>query len=134
MSRPLPEEAAADLKARRKVARTTTLPALVFAAGMAFLAGATDAYGFVELRGLYVSFMSGNTTMLGMALGGGGLARSAATGRRGDLSWLLQAPMWGKPVYKLRRGRNGAADRWRAALAFARDWIAAHNLRGMVSV
>ncbi len=45
---------------------------------MAFLAGATDAYGFVELRGLYVSFMSGNTTMLGMALGGGGLARSAA--------------------------------------------------------
>ncbi len=45
---------------------------------MAFLAGATDAYGFMELRGLYVSFMSGNTTMLGMALGGGGLARSAA--------------------------------------------------------
>ncbi len=45
---------------------------------MAFLAGATDVYGFVELRGLYVSFMSGNTTMLGMALGGGGLARSAA--------------------------------------------------------
>ena len=45
---------------------------------MAFLAGATDAYGFVELRGLYVSFMSGNTTMLGMALGGGSLARSAA--------------------------------------------------------
>ncbi len=45
---------------------------------MAFLAGATDAYGVVELRGLYVSFMSGNTTMLGMAVGGGDLARSAA--------------------------------------------------------
>ena len=62
------------------MARTATLPALVFAGGMAFLAGATDAYGFVELRGLYVSFMSGNTTLLGMALGGGGLTRSAAIG------------------------------------------------------
>ncbi len=59
-------------------ARTATLPALVLAGGMAFLAGATDAYGFVELRGLYVSFMSGNTTMLGMAVGGGNLARSGA--------------------------------------------------------
>ena len=60
------------------MARTATVPALVFAGGIACLAGATDAYGFVELRGLYVSFMSGNTTMLGMALGGGGFARSAA--------------------------------------------------------
>ena len=60
------------------LARTATFPTLVLAGGMAFLAGATDAYGFVELRGLYVSFMSGNTTMLGMALGGGNLERSAA--------------------------------------------------------
>jgi uncharacterized membrane protein YoaK (UPF0700 family) len=52
-------------------------PALALAGGMAFLAGATDVYGFVELRGLYVSFMSGNTTMLGMSLGSLGLARSA---------------------------------------------------------
>ena len=59
-------------------ARTATLPALILAGGMAFLAGATDAYGFVELRGLYVSFMSGNTTMLGMAVGGGNLTRSGA--------------------------------------------------------
>ncbi len=59
------------------MARTATFRALVFAGGMAFLAGATDAYGFVNLQGLYVSFMSGNTTMLGMALGGGGLARAA---------------------------------------------------------
>jgi uncharacterized membrane protein YoaK (UPF0700 family) len=59
------------------VARSSTTSALVFAAGMAFLAGATDAYGFVLLRGLYVSFMSGNTTMLGMSLGSGGFARPA---------------------------------------------------------
>ena len=60
------------------LARTETLPALILAGSMAFLAGATDAYGYVELRGLYVSFMSGNTTMLGMAVGGGNFARSAA--------------------------------------------------------
>ena len=38
---------------------------------MAFLAGATDVCGVARLRELYVSFMSGNTTMLGMALGQG---------------------------------------------------------------
>ncbi len=65
-------------KAGVTLARTATLPTLVLAGGMAFLAGATDAYGFVELRGLYVSFMSGNTTMLGMAIGGGNLTRSTA--------------------------------------------------------
>lgn len=38
---------------------------------MASLAGATDVYGLGRLHDLYVSFMSGNTTMLGMALGRG---------------------------------------------------------------
>ena len=36
---------------------------------MAFLAGATDVYGVGRLHDLYVSFMSGNTTSLGIALG-----------------------------------------------------------------
>ncbi len=36
---------------------------------MALLAGATDVYGLAILRDLFVSFMSGNTTMLGVALG-----------------------------------------------------------------
>lgn len=44
---------------------------------MAFLAGATDVYGLAKLRDLYVSFMSGNTTMLGVALGTGDPARAA---------------------------------------------------------
>lgn len=44
---------------------------------MAFLAGATDVYGLAELHDLYVSFMSGNTTMLGVALGSGHPARAA---------------------------------------------------------
>ncbi len=42
---------------------------LSLGAGMAFLAGATDVYGVVRLNDLYVSFMSGNTTMFGMSLG-----------------------------------------------------------------
>ena len=46
----LPERAApAYAEAPLMVARTATLPALVFAGGMALLAGATNAYGFVEL-------------------------------------------------------------------------------------
>ena len=59
-------------------AGTSTVSALFLAGGMAFLAGSTDAFGFQQLRGLYVSFMSGNTTMLGMSMGSGGFARSAS--------------------------------------------------------
>ena len=52
-------------------------PVLALAAGMAFVAGATDVYGLAELHDLYVSFMSGNTTMLGVALGTGDAIRAA---------------------------------------------------------
>ena len=51
---------------------------LLVAAGFAFLAGATDVYGLSVLRDLYVSFMSGNTTMLGVALGNGNWRQSAS--------------------------------------------------------
>ena len=47
----------------------TALADLLLGAGMAFLAGATDVYGVAHLHDLYVSFMSGNTTSLGIALG-----------------------------------------------------------------
>ena len=47
------------------------LTTFLFAAGMASLAGATDVYGIAHLHGLFVSFMSGNTTTLGVALGHG---------------------------------------------------------------
>lgn len=53
-----------------------TLIAFPLAAGMASLAGATDAYGLSFLRDLFVSFMSGNTTSLGVALGQGDWARA----------------------------------------------------------
>ncbi|MBO1027553.1 DUF1275 domain-containing protein [Ochrobactrum sp. SD129] len=39
-----------------------------FAASLTFLAGFFDIVGYVELNHLYVSFMSGNSTHLGMAL------------------------------------------------------------------
>ena len=50
---------------------------LAVAAGMAFLAGATDVTGLRLLHDLFVSFMSGNTTMLGVAIGGGDWSRSS---------------------------------------------------------
>ncbi|MBV8661524.1 MAG: DUF1275 domain-containing protein [Hyphomicrobiales bacterium] len=50
---------------------------VALAGGMAFLAGATDVYGLSRLHDLYVSFMSGNTTSLGKAIGDGDLARAA---------------------------------------------------------
>lgn len=53
----------------------TAFPDLPVAAGMAFLAGGTDVYGLNRLHDLYVSFMSGNTTSLGMALGRSDWAR-----------------------------------------------------------
>jgi uncharacterized membrane protein YoaK (UPF0700 family) len=42
--------------------------AFVFASALTFLAGFLDVVGYVELHQLYVSFMSGNSTHLGMAL------------------------------------------------------------------
>ena len=49
----------------------------MFGAGMAFLAGGTDVYGLGRLHDLFVSFMSGNTTMLAVAIGRGDWARVA---------------------------------------------------------
>lgn len=55
----------------------TDLAALALAGGMVFLAGATDVYGLSKLRDLFVSFMSGNTTSLGVAIGSGDGERAA---------------------------------------------------------
>jgi uncharacterized membrane protein YoaK (UPF0700 family) len=45
--------------------------ALVLAALLALTAGFVDAVGFLQLGGFFLSFMSGNTTRLGVALGSG---------------------------------------------------------------
>lgn len=57
-------------------------PLIAAAIGLAGLAGFVDALGFVGLGGFFVSFMSGNTTRLGVALGAG---EQAAAMRGGAL-------------------------------------------------
>jgi uncharacterized membrane protein YoaK (UPF0700 family) len=44
-------------------------PLIAAAIGLAALAGFVDALGFLSMGGFFVSFMSGNTTRLGLALG-----------------------------------------------------------------
>lgn len=51
---------------------------LVLAAMLAALAGMVDVIGYLHLKGLFVSFMSGNSTQLGAALGRGDLVETAA--------------------------------------------------------
>jgi uncharacterized membrane protein YoaK (UPF0700 family) len=49
---------------------------LVLAALLAALAGTVDAIGYLHLSGLFISFMSGNSTQLAAALGQGDLAEA----------------------------------------------------------
>ena len=56
------------------------LTSLPFAGILAFLAGVTDVYGLHRLDGVFVSFMSGNTTSLGIALGDADWSRAELIG------------------------------------------------------
>lgn len=53
---------------------------VVFATALTALAGFLDAVGYIELKHLYVSFMSGNSTHLGTALGKGDWLDALAAG------------------------------------------------------
>lgn len=55
-------------------------PLWVPAAGLAMLAGYVDAIGFLRLGGLFVSFMSGNSTQLAVAIAGRGAGIALAAG------------------------------------------------------
>lgn len=57
----------------RRYSRTT----LLLAALLAALAGYVDAVGFLELGGFFVSFMSGNSTRLGVGFGSGAWTTAA---------------------------------------------------------
>ncbi|KQQ79810.1 YoaK family protein [Aureimonas sp. Leaf324] len=59
----------------RRRARARIAVGLLFASLLSFAAGLTDAVGFL-LAGDFVSFMSGNTTRFGIAVGTGDLARA----------------------------------------------------------
>jgi uncharacterized membrane protein YoaK (UPF0700 family) len=66
----------ADVPASQPTPDRTDMGALAIACAMAFLAGATDICGLARLHDLFVSFMSGNTTMLAFALGHGDFGRA----------------------------------------------------------
>jgi uncharacterized membrane protein YoaK (UPF0700 family) len=51
---------------------------LILAAVLSALAGMVDVIGYLHLKGLFVSFMSGNSTQLGAAVGRRDLAEAAA--------------------------------------------------------
>ena len=53
---------------------------IALAVGLSGLAGYVDALGYQQLRGYFVSFMSGNSTRLGVGFGQGDWAGAAAGG------------------------------------------------------
>ena len=59
---------------------TSVARGLVLAGVFAALAGIVDAIGFLHLKGLFVSFMSGNSTQFAAALGQGNSAEGVAIG------------------------------------------------------
>src|SRR6516165_8874638 len=54
---------------------------LLLAGLLAALAGMVDVIGYLHLNGLFVSYMSGNSTQLAAALGQGNLAAAGAIGK-----------------------------------------------------
>jgi hypothetical protein len=64
---------------------------LVLAALLAALAGMVDVIGYLHLNGLFVSYMSGNSTQLAAALGRGD---PGGTGSGCSCLWPPQAKCW----------------------------------------
>jgi uncharacterized membrane protein YoaK (UPF0700 family) len=85
---------------------SSTLPlgALGFTLGLVALAGYVDAVGYLQFQGVFVSFMSGNTTSLGVAVA------SADAGRGWELAeviTLFVVGVVGGSVLHRRAGRWG---------------------------
>jgi len=82
-------------------------PLIAVAVCLAALAGFVDALGFLSLGGFFVSFMSGNTTHLGVAVGSGAapaaqraalLILSFVLGAMGGTLVAYAVPQWRKPA------------------------------------
>ena len=93
-----------------------------FAACLSALAGFVDAVGFVELGGFFVSFMSGNSTRLGVGLAG----RAADAALAG---WLIAAFVLGVAGGVI-VGRRAGARRRLAVLLLVTVLLAAAALAG----
>ncbi len=89
----------------------------VFAACLAALAGYVDAIGFLQLGGFFVSFMSGNTTRLGVGLA---QAPSSALVAGGLIGTFLIGVVLGALV-----GRAAGAHRRPAVLLLVAGLLAA---------
>jgi uncharacterized membrane protein YoaK (UPF0700 family) len=112
------------MSATASTSRTDQL-SFALACAMAFLAGATDVCGYVRLKDIFVSFMSGNSTMLALALGQGNLGRAATIGE--VIGLFVAGVALGAIVAMFTGGRHAAAvtllvgllllvgDRWSAA-------------------
>ena len=80
----------------RRYSRTS----LLLAASLACLAGFVDAVGFLKLGGFFVSFMSGNSTRLGVGAALGSVTTVATAGGlvllfvAGVVGGVLAAPEW----------------------------------------
>jgi uncharacterized membrane protein YoaK (UPF0700 family) len=87
------------------------------AASLSAVAGFVDAVGYLKLGGFFVSFMSGNTTRLGVALGGGlpGQAAKAA----GLIGLFVAGVVLGAVVVRAGAGRRGVVLAAEAALLVA---------------
>lgn len=96
--------AAAPPGARGSTASPGWLPPVLGAVG-----GAVDAAGFIVLFGLFTAHMSGNTTGLGVAVGGGDWSEAAKRGFVVPVFVLTTAA--GVGFYEVRRRAAGAATR-----------------------
>lgn len=83
-----------------------TRPLMAIAVALATLAGFVDAIGFLKMGGFFVSFMSGNSTRLGVGLGGGQLSDAMLAGAL--IASFVSGVIWASIVAR-------AAGAWRKA-------------------
>lgn len=89
---------------------------IVFAVCLSALAGYVDAIGFLHLGGFFVSFMSGNTTRLGVAIAGLDVEHAAIAGS------IIVAFVGGVVLGEFVVQRMG--ERWRRPTAlFLQAWL-----------
>ena len=98
----------------RTIARSPQLPRLPLAVALTAVAGFVDAVGYLHFAHVFVSFMSGNSTVLGIALG-----RGAGSGARAPLV-AIGCFVLGAFIGFLIRGSESA---WRTPLVLSLESI-----------
>lgn len=108
--------------------------ALMLAVGLAGLAGFTDAVGFIELGGFFVSFMSGNSTRFAVGVAEQGAVLMAAL-PLGLIALFVAGVMAGAFLYQRAPGRHrGAVLAFVAAMLLAAAVCAALGYRAAAIV